>query len=238
MAPVLAEFLGTATLVSAALVITETTDVSYYIGTSLALTLSAVYLIFASVSGGHFNPAITFGMWVTRRIGTLRAVGYVAAQMLGGLVAWQLYEYLTGRPVLPKDPTFSGPLWAAEAVGTFILALAFSAAAASRVINALQSAVVYGASLFVALMVASATSIAFLNPAMALGLRSWGTAYVLGPLVGGLVGVSLYWLVFDANSPRVALRSLRTSSVRTTKTVKVTKTSSRKAPVRKRSSRK
>jgi hypothetical protein len=44
---VLAEFLGTATLVSVALVLTETTAVSYFIATSLAVTLRSSCLLLA-----------------------------------------------------------------------------------------------------------------------------------------------------------------------------------------------
>jgi aquaporin Z len=210
VAPVLAEFLGTATLVTVAVILTETTGVSYFIGTSLALTLATVYLLFSGVSGAHFNPAITFGMWAARRIGTLRGISYVAAQMLGGLAAWQLYEYLTGRPLAPKDVTFSAPLWVAEAVGTFILALGFSAAV-TKVADNLQSAFTYAASIFVGVMVASVASGGLLNPAVALGLRSWGTVYILGPLVGGLLGVVLYSFLFvpGADMPRLKITRRR-----------------------------
>jgi hypothetical protein len=60
----------------------------------------------------------------------------------------------------------------------------------------LQAAVVYSAALFTGIIVASVSSAGLLNPALALGLRSWGTVYVLGPLVGALVGVNLYYLLF------------------------------------------
>jgi glycerol uptake facilitator-like aquaporin len=195
VAPVLAEFVGTAVLVSVALVLTETTAVSYFIATSLAVTLAVVVLMFGSVSGSHVNPAITFGMWTARRIGTLRAVTYIAAQMLGGVVAWQLYQYLVDKPLAAKHVTFNGHIWVAELVGTFVLSLGF-AAAVSRLFDALQSAIVYGAALFVGIIVASTSSAGLLNPALALGLRSWGTVYILGPLVGALLGVNLYYLLF------------------------------------------
>jgi glycerol uptake facilitator-like aquaporin len=59
-------------------------------------------LAFGGVSGAHVNPAITFGTWTARRIGTLRAISYIAAQLLGGLAAWQLYQYLVDKPVAAK----------------------------------------------------------------------------------------------------------------------------------------
>jgi aquaporin Z len=219
VAPVLAEFLGTATLVSVALVLTETTAVSYFIATSLAVTLTVIVLLFGGVSGSHVNPAITFGMWTARRIGTLRAVSYIAAQMLGGLAAWQLYQYMVDKPLAAKTIKFDTHIWVAELIGTFILALGFTAAV-SRVLDALQSAVVYSSALFVGIMVASVGSAGLLNPAMALGVRSWGTVYLLGPLVGGLLGVNLYYLFFAPAETRFALASLRPRRSTTSAAVK------------------
>jgi glycerol uptake facilitator-like aquaporin len=197
-----AEFFGTAILVMVAIVLTETTAVSYFVGTSVALTLAVVYMLFGSISGGHFNPAITFGMWTARRIASLRAVSYIAAQMLGGLAAWQLYQYFTDKPLIARTVTYSTPMWLAEAVGTFVLAVGLTAAITRR-FDALQSALTYGASLFVAVMIAATASAGFVNPAVALGVRSWGTVYVLGPLVGALVGVNLYsWLLSASSSKK------------------------------------
>jgi aquaporin Z len=190
-----AEFLGTVVLVMVALVLTQTTAVSYFIGTSLAVTLVVVYMIFGSVSGGHFNPAITFGLWTARKIGTIRGITYIAAQMLGGLAAWQLFQYMTERSLPAKTTTYTAHIWLAELIGTFILAMGLMAAI-YRGYDALQSAITYGAAFFTGIMIAATASAAYLNPAIALGVRSWSTAYVLGPLVGGLLGVNIYnWLV-------------------------------------------
>jgi aquaporin Z len=238
---VLAEFLGTATLVSVALVLTETTAVSYFIATSLAVTLTVIVLVFGGVSGAHVNPALTFGMWTARRIGTLRSVAYIAAQLLGGLAAWQLYQYLVDKPVAAKTVHFDTRIWVAEMVGTFILALGFTAAI-SRVLDALQSAVAISAALFTGVIIASVGSAGFLNPAIALGLRSWSTVYVLGPLVGGLLGVNLYYLFFAPAETRYALRSLAVGRgrgaaaaakpVRTTKKTTAKRTTTRKRTTR------
>jgi hypothetical protein len=122
------------------------------------------------------------------------------------------------------------------------LALGFTAAV-TRVFDALQSAVVYSAALFVGIIVASVGSAAFLNPAMALGLRSWGTVYILGPLVGGVLGVNLYYLLFAPIESRFGLRALQVGRNRSTASTKTTRAASRttkkstakKAPARKRS---
>ena len=55
VAQVLAEFLGTAVLVMVALILGQTTAVSYFIATSLGVTALVVYMLFSMVSGAHTN---------------------------------------------------------------------------------------------------------------------------------------------------------------------------------------
>lgn len=190
-----AEFLGTAVLVMVALVMFNTTAVSWFVGTSLAITAAVIVAMFGSISGAHINPAVTLGMWTARKIGTIRAIGYVAAQMLGGLASWQLYQYLINHTLTARSVSFDTRIWLAEVVGTAILVTAF-ASAIVRGLDNLQRAVVYGASYFVAIVVAGTASAGLVNPAIALGLRSWSTVYVLGPLVGGIIGANLYVYLF------------------------------------------
>ena len=199
---VAAEFLGTATLVMVALILSQTTAVSYFIGTSLAAALAVIYMIFGSVSGAHVNPAITFGMWTARQISTLKAILYVAAQLLGGLAALELFQYFTNREMAAKNLAFNTPMWLAEVVGTAILAMALIAAI-RKGFDTLQTAVVYGVSYFVGILIAATASAAYLNPAIALGERSWNAVYVLGPLVGGLIGINLYMLLFDTGKKKL-----------------------------------
>src|SRR5690242_8820908 len=52
-------------------------------GLALAIVITAV----GHISGGHINPAVTIGFWVTRKMSTLLALGYWAAQLLGSVCA-------------------------------------------------------------------------------------------------------------------------------------------------------
>jgi glycerol uptake facilitator-like aquaporin len=219
VAPVLAEFLGTGILVMVALILGQTTAVSYFIATSLAITATIVYMIFSTVSGAHTNPAITFGMWTARRIGTLKGITYVAAQLLGGIAAWQLFQYLTNHTLPARTVSFSTPVWLAEVVGTGILALAFTAAW-NKGVETLNSAISVGAAYFVGILIAATASSGYINPAIALGFRSWSAAYILGPLVGGLIGVNLYSYLFGASG--AAASPARTVSVTRRTTTKTT----------------
>ncbi len=56
-------------------------------GVVLAVMVSAL----GAVSGAHFNPAVTFGVWLAGQIPGRRAVAYILAQLIGGLAAaWAL----------------------------------------------------------------------------------------------------------------------------------------------------
>jgi len=196
-APLLAEFLGTGVLVMVALVLSQTTGVPYFIATSVAVTLALVYVLFSSVSGGHFNPAITVGMWAARKMPTIRGISYIAAQLLGGVAAWQLFQYFTNQALPVKSSSWSTTAWLAEVVGTAILAMGLTAALTRR-LDTLTTALTYGASFFAGILVAATASAAYLNPASALALRNFNAVYILGPLVGGIIGVSLYTWFFAA----------------------------------------
>ena len=196
-AAVVAEFLGTGVLVMLALVLSETTGVPYFIATSVAVTLAMVYVVFGGVSGGHFNPGITIGMWTARRITTLRGVGYIAGQLLGGAAAWQLYQYLIHHQVAAKSTAWSWPMFVAELVGTAVLATGLTAAL-MKGLDTLTTALTYGAAFFAGILIAATASAGYLNPATALALRNFNAVYILGPVVGGIIGVQLYMWLFPA----------------------------------------
>src|SRR5215467_7575660 len=52
-------------------------------GLAIAIMVSAL----GHISGGHFNPAITIGLWVTKRVNTVDVVLYWIAQLAGAIVA-------------------------------------------------------------------------------------------------------------------------------------------------------
>ncbi len=238
VAPILAEFIGTAALVMVALILGQTTAVSYFIATSMAAAAVVVFALFSYISGAHTNPAITFGMWTARKIGTLRGITYVAAQLLGGVAAWQLFQYLTNHTMHARAATFSTPVWLAEVVGTAVLGMAF-AAALSKKFESMYSAVLVGAAYFVGIVIAATASSGYINPAIALGSRAWSSAYVLGPLVGALIGVNLYYFMSGARDDAAKSSSKAVSTVSKPKAtsskgvvVKRTTVRSRKASTR------
>lgn len=73
------------------------------LGVSLAFGLSVVTMAYAvgHVSGGHFNPAVSIGLWAARRFDNVRDLGaYIVAQLIGaflaGAVLWGLAKSVSG----------------------------------------------------------------------------------------------------------------------------------------------
>src|SRR2546423_11690301 len=72
-------------------------------GIMIAVMASAV----GAISGGHFNPAVTFAAWIGRRISTINVVPYWIAQVAGALTgAWLLHMAIPGS--LPGTPGLAG----------------------------------------------------------------------------------------------------------------------------------
>jgi len=71
-----------------------------FVGVSLAFGLTVLTMAFAvgHISGGHFNPAVSFGLWSAGKFETKELVPYVAAQVIGGTVgALVLYMIASGQ---------------------------------------------------------------------------------------------------------------------------------------------
>ena len=80
----LAEFLGTAFFVYVILA----TGNPLAIGAALAL----IILITSNISGGHINPAVSVVMASVGKIDTSDLIPYIVSQILGGLVALEVYK--------------------------------------------------------------------------------------------------------------------------------------------------
>jgi len=186
--------------------------------------LVGIVLLVGAVSGAHVNPAITIGAWATRRIGWLRAVGYILAQFAGAALAYFAFSYFLGgtaavsaeaqalgqaAPALFSAADISlltGKEWYiffAELLGTAILGFAV-ANATREVQDRVAAAFTAGLGIFVALMVAisaasyvSATAI--INPAVALTLQAYvgtGWSYAIYMLAPVIGGVAGF-VIYD-----------------------------------------
>ena len=72
-----------------------------FAGVALAFGLTVLTGAYAlgPISGGHFNPAVTVGLWVARRIPARDVLPYIVVQVVGGIVAAAvLYVIASGAP--------------------------------------------------------------------------------------------------------------------------------------------
>jgi glycerol uptake facilitator protein len=183
------------------------------VGIALAygLATGAMVTALGHVSGGHFNPAVTIGCWVTRKLSTFDTVAYWAVQLAGGISAAYVLRRLPvdvwgpvqlGTPDLASGITRTdGMIF--EAVMTFFLVLVVFATAVDerRAFNKVAGAAA-GMAVTVAVLFGQPFTGAALNPARAFGpaiaANHWTNhgVYWIGPLAGGVAAGWLYDILF------------------------------------------
>ncbi len=222
-----AEMLGTAVLVFFAVGVATLTfgfeldgasKMAGVVATALAfgfVLLALVYTI-GPVSGCHVNPAVTFGFLVSKRMPLSEAVGYWAAQFVGGIVgALGLWAVLSGSPSYSRTKTGlgtdgwgnhsmihinAGGAFAAEAILTFLFVLVVLSAT-SHVASAGFAGLAIGLGLATVHLIGIPLTGTSVNPARSLGpaIIVGGDAlkqiwlFIVAPLVGGGLA-ALTWL--------------------------------------------
>jgi glycerol uptake facilitator-like aquaporin len=231
VATLLAEFLGTGILALVFLSVQRSTiGIPYFIAIAAGAAVAIAVYYFGSVSGAQLNPAVTIALMTARKIGVTVGALNVVMQMLGGWAAYGVYHYFVSSPMQAIGGHYSARVLFAEAVGGLILALAYGAAY-FRDFKGTKRALMLGGSYTLAIIVAAAAGIGIVNPAVALAVRAfafagsmgWGT-YLLGPVLGAVIGVNLYWIFF---APAESLGSKASRLVAETAAVAPSASSSR-----------
>jgi glycerol uptake facilitator-like aquaporin len=194
---ILAEFLGTAILTLTVLSVSVSNiGIGYFIALAAGLAVVLLSFVLGPISGAIFNPALTIGLWTIRRLQTYQAIVYLIAQVLGGFAAYYLFMYMSGHQIPDRSINYESRVFVAEIVGSIILAVGFAAATLQKLLSA-SKAVAYGGAYALGIMIASVASAAYLNPAVALGTKSFElVTYLAGPVVGAVIGMNLYKLLF------------------------------------------
>jgi aquaporin Z len=172
------------------------------------LTVMAFAFAYGSLSGAHFNPAVTIGVLSVGAISVGEAVGYIVSQLAGGVAgALLLLEVLggtatgLGTPQLAHDLALGATTtltitpaagFAIEAVlGFFLVTVVLNTAIAGRAGNLAPFAI--GMTLTLNIIMGGALTGAAFNPVRALGpmiatgkfTDAW--LYVLAPVVGAVI---------------------------------------------------
>jgi MIP family channel proteins len=228
---VVAEFLGTFALVfiGAGSVVIAIGNGGGYAGLlGVAVAHGLVLAVFVSnlghISGGHFNPAVTVGVWAGGKIESARAAFYVVSQLAGavagaGLLRWVLPEQawrnasLGATLVSHRFGITNGKAVLLEAILTFLLVMTvYAVAVDDRGTFKSVAGLPIGLVLVFDILVGGQLTGASMNPA-----RSFGPAlvagrwtdfwvYIVGPGSGAIIAAALYSLVFlrwrEVRAPR------------------------------------
>jgi len=124
-----AEFIGTFWLVfggcgSAVIAATFPNTGIGFLGVALAFGLTVLTMAYAvgHISGGHFNPAVTLGMYTARRIPAIDVMPYIIAQFLGAIAgAFVLYIIASGKAGFSLADGFASNGYADHSPGGYSL---------------------------------------------------------------------------------------------------------------------
>lgn len=209
----LAEFIGTYALCFVAILAIHHLGSApgglFGIAFANGLVIASFATAFGTVSGAHFNPAVTIAMWLTNRMKAVDVPSYILSQIGGAIFAGLTIKFLgmdnsvvgNGTPA-PAESVSMIQAIVAEAVGTFFMvAVIFGTAVDSRAPK--NGALNIGWSIVVSIIAIGPISGAAMNPA-----RWFGPALVsgkglsnivifsVGPILGALLAAFLYDLFF------------------------------------------
>jgi aquaporin TIP len=182
--------------------------VAFAHGLVIAVMASAV----GHISGGHFNPAVTFGFLVTRRIAPVLAVAYWASQLVGAVVAALLLKWIypgsiadqakLGAPLLNSQIS-PGAGFVVEVVLTFFLVwVIFATAADPRGTFKSVAGLAIGFTITLDVLMGGPLTGAAMNPSRAFGPElvqwEWADAWIwyIGPLLGGGLAALAYEVLY------------------------------------------
>ncbi len=206
MQKLVAEFLGTFMLLLCgvgAIVLTATGTLNAgLLGIALGHGMGVMFMAYSvgSISGAHFNPAVSFAFLVTRRLPVKDFFGYVLAQLLGAASAvWTLQSLLpeAAKKVNYGTPGFFAGLDLNAGLRVEILFTAILTFVIFRVgthQNHPQAPLIVGLMITALICAAGPLTGLMLNPARAFGPTlfsgQWTDHWVfwLGPFVGALLG--------------------------------------------------
>ena len=208
----IAEFVGTFALIfvaaGGAAYARSPIDLAFANGLVIAVFVSA----FGFMTGGFFNPAVTLGFLVTRRIAPMLAVWYFIVQFGGAVLAALLLKWVLpsgaisasnlGVPALGSGVS-SGAAVVVEAVLTFFLVwVIFATAVDPRGSFKQIAGLAIGFTIAFDVLMAYGLTGGAMNPARAFGPQlagnHWahGWIWYVGPFAGGVIAASLYELLY------------------------------------------
>jgi aquaporin Z len=199
----IAEFIGTFFLV----LTVGCTVIPSAAGVIPALAIGAVLMvmIFAGghISGGHFNPAVTFAILIRGRLELKDVVPYWLAQIAAGVVAAFVAVWLVGKGGTPLEITNIPVVFVAEFLFTFALAyVVLNCATAKGTLDNSFYGLAIGFTVLAGIFAVGAISGGAFNPAVAVGAAVMKLLkisdiwiHIIAELAGGLLAALTFKLL-------------------------------------------
>lgn len=193
-----------------------------FLGVALAfgLTVLTGAYAFGHVSGGHFNPAVSFGLWAGGRFPAKDLLPYIVAQVLGGILAGFILLQVAQGSTFAIDPSAPGAFasngYGALSPGGYSVTAAFLIevvltaffllvimGATHRLAPAGFAPIAIGLALTLIHLISIPVTNTSVNPARSTGVALFAGSGALGqlwlfwvaPIAGGLLGGVIYaWL--------------------------------------------
>ncbi|KZM27983.1 Aquaporin-1 [Ascochyta rabiei] len=171
-----------------------------YIAFAFGISLAINVAIFADVSGGKFNPAVTTALFLTGKIGWHRAIQTIIAQIIAGMAAAGFVSGLLPGPLIiatTLDPSMSitrGLFLETFVTAQLVLTILMLKGGSAKPMY-------IGFSLFIAEMCSVYFTGGSLNPArsfgpaVVVGFTSYHWIYWIGPLLGAVLASGAYALI-------------------------------------------
>jgi aquaporin Z len=203
----IAEFVGTFALVlvgTGAIIVNEAYEgVITHVGIALAFWLVIMVMIYAvgSISGAHFNPAVTIGFWLNRTLPHREILPYNSSQLIGAFLASLILNFM-----FPQNQTLgatlptvtSGTAFMMEVILTFFLMFVIISVVEGPKENLMMAGLAIGATVGMCAMFAGPMTGASMNPARsfapAVVSGTWDQLwiYVTAPFVGAGLAIALW----------------------------------------------
>jgi aquaporin Z len=175
----------------------------------LAIGASLMVMIFAGghISGGHYNPAVTLGVWLRGKCDTKDVAPYMISQLIGAAIAAALVKFLkSGIPITPGNPPVV-PALIAEFLFTFALVyIVLNVATAKGTSGNSFYGLAIGMTVMTGAYAVGNISGGAFNPAVAfgvtmMGLSTWANIWIflLADFLGGAIAAFTFKTVNPAD---------------------------------------
>ncbi|KAK0611964.1 aquaporin-like protein [Immersiella caudata] len=182
-------------------------DTILFISLAYSLSLLVTVWAFYRISGGLFNPAVTFGLVLSNKLPWIRGVLFIPAQLLASLCAGGLVEAMFPVPIAEANSVLGGGTSVVqglfmEMLFTALLVFVVLMLAIEKSKDTFLAPVGIGLALFVAMIAGTGYTGGSLNPARSLGCAvaarqfpGYHWIYWLGPFLGSLLATGFYAVV-------------------------------------------